>query len=177
MGSLIRRKNLASLVDAVAHRPSLDLTLAGEGPEEGALRRLADRLGAASRVRFVGHFPVGQHLDRMRELMRRAEVLCLPSHSESFGLVMTEALACGTPVVGFGPTLSEIEPLAGIDCGEAISTGTAEEIGLAIDRVLAHRWNRRRLRRAAVRAFHPRHTAHRYETLMRKLTSAKMAPA
>ncbi|MBB1252370.1 D-inositol-3-phosphate glycosyltransferase [Streptomyces alkaliterrae] len=62
-------------------------------PEE--LQKLAARLGIADLVRF--HPPVGQ--ERLADWYRAADVLVMPSHSESFGLVAIEAQACGTPVV------------------------------------------------------------------------------
>ncbi|MGP4109958.1 D-inositol-3-phosphate glycosyltransferase [Streptomyces sp. 4N509B] len=64
-----------------------------ERPE--GLQKLAARLGIADIVRF--HPPVGQA--RLADWYRAADVLVVPSHSESFGLVAAEAQACGTPVV------------------------------------------------------------------------------
>jgi glycosyltransferase involved in cell wall biosynthesis len=173
VGTLNPRKNVHSLIEAAASRPDLTLTIAGEGVREAKLRSLAEELGVASRVEFIGHFPPGEHLRRMRKLFRKAEVFCLPSTAESFGLVMTEALACGTPVAGFGPILAEIEPLLGTDCGASIWTGTPEEIGEAIDRVLERDWSRRRLRRAVLRAFHPRVAARRYVELMQSTVAER----
>lgn len=57
--------------------------------------RLADELGVADRVRFVE--PQPHHL--LSTYYRAADVVVVPSRSESFGLVALEAGACGTPVV------------------------------------------------------------------------------
>jgi D-inositol-3-phosphate glycosyltransferase len=69
------------------------------GPEGHAeLRRnhkLVVDLGLAGRVRFVD--PQPHHL--LSTFYRAADVVVVPSQSESFGLVALEAAACGTPVV------------------------------------------------------------------------------
>jgi D-inositol-3-phosphate glycosyltransferase len=59
------------------------------------LRRLAADLGVADRVAFLSARP--QH--ELAALYRAADVVLMPSHTESFGLVALEAQACGTPVV------------------------------------------------------------------------------
>ena len=56
---------------------------------------LADELGVADRVRFVP--PQPHHL--LSTYYRAADVVLVPSRSESFGLVALEAAACGVPVV------------------------------------------------------------------------------
>ena len=59
------------------------------------LQELAGSLGIADSVRFLPPQPA----DRLAQLYRAADLLCVPSHNESFGLVAVEAQACGTPVV------------------------------------------------------------------------------
>ena len=56
---------------------------------------LVDELGLGERVRFVP--PQPHHL--LSSYYRAADVVLVPSRSESFGLVALEAAACGTPVV------------------------------------------------------------------------------
>ncbi len=78
------------------------LVVAGEatpGDEAYAehLRTLAQELGVAEDVRFVGALS----RDRLAELFTAASVTVLPSHSETFGLVALESAASGTPVVGY----------------------------------------------------------------------------
>lgn len=60
-----------------------------------ALRRLAAELGVSDRVALLAPRPQPE----LAPLYRAAQVVVMPSHSESFGLVALEALACGTPVV------------------------------------------------------------------------------
>ncbi|MFI5181235.1 MAG: glycosyltransferase [Thermoanaerobaculia bacterium] len=77
---------------AAANQRSLPLTIAGFGPEEERLKRLA-----GGTVRFAGT-PTDEQL---RELYRSAEAVLMPGE-EDFGVVPVEAQACGTPVVAFG---------------------------------------------------------------------------
>jgi len=81
---------------AEAH-PGLDLVMAG--PDQvgwrPALEALAARLGIAPRVHWTG--PV--YGDAKWGAIYGAEAFVLPSHQENFGIVVAEALACGTPVL------------------------------------------------------------------------------
>ncbi|MCX5392301.1 D-inositol-3-phosphate glycosyltransferase [Streptomyces sp. NPDC006482] len=62
---------------------------------EGTVRKLAGELGVADVLRAFP--PVPQ--ERLADWYRAADVLVVPSRSESFGLVALEAQACGTPVL------------------------------------------------------------------------------
>lgn len=67
-----------------------------DGPAElERIHKLASDLGVASQVRFVD--PQPHHL--LSTYYRAADVVLVPSRSESFGLVALEAAACGVPVV------------------------------------------------------------------------------
>ena len=60
-----------------------------------ALIELASELGLGDTVRFLPP----RSRDQLVELYRAADLVAVPSHNESFGLVAIEAQACGTPVV------------------------------------------------------------------------------
>jgi len=66
----------------------------GEGPEKEALRRLADQV-APGRVRFLGF--VNQ--TELPALLHACDAFVLSSESETWGLVVNEAMACGLPAV------------------------------------------------------------------------------
>lgn len=97
----LKRADLAVEALAAMARTDARLVIMGgpSGPDgDGELARvraLADRLGVADRVRFVP--PQPHHL--LSSWYRAADVVVVPSRSESFGLVALEAAACGTPVV------------------------------------------------------------------------------
>jgi D-inositol-3-phosphate glycosyltransferase len=60
-----------------------------------ALADLASQLGVTPQVRFVPPVPRTE----LAQWYRAADLVAVPSYSESFGLVAVEAQACGTPVV------------------------------------------------------------------------------
>jgi glycosyltransferase involved in cell wall biosynthesis len=70
--------------------------VAGEGPDAARLRKLASKLGLDERVRFLGN------LDRNTTLLdcySAADVFVFASSTETQGLVLIEAMACGAPIV------------------------------------------------------------------------------
>jgi D-inositol-3-phosphate glycosyltransferase len=91
-----------ALAALARQRPDLDVELlviggaSGNGNGEPArLARLAADAGIADRVRFLA----AQPHERLATVYRAADLVLMPSWSESFGLVALEAQACGTPVV------------------------------------------------------------------------------
>jgi D-inositol-3-phosphate glycosyltransferase len=95
---------IRTVAEAVAREPegTADLQLAIVGGPSGAdvgevarLMDLATALGVADRVML---FPP-QPQERLADFYSAADVVLVPSRSESFGLVALEAQACGTPVV------------------------------------------------------------------------------
>ncbi|MDP8924957.1 MAG: glycosyltransferase family 4 protein [Chloroflexota bacterium] len=89
-------KGLSTAIDAVARLPgNVRLIVVGDGDCRAAYVAEAAGKGVADRVQFVG--AVGH--DRLPDFYRAADVTVLPSASESFGLVLAESMACGTPMV------------------------------------------------------------------------------
>jgi glycosyltransferase involved in cell wall biosynthesis len=83
---------------ARAELPGRQLAIVGPGRNESyvaQLHALAAELGITSDVVFVGGVP----LDQTVEFYRAAEAFVYPSHNETFGLPILEAMACGCPVV------------------------------------------------------------------------------
>lgn len=69
------------------------LVLCGEGPSRAEAEQLAHNYGLADRVQFVGQVP------NIADYLSVADLLLLPSQTESFGLSALEALACEVPVI------------------------------------------------------------------------------
>lgn len=93
-GVLRRIKAVDVAIRSLASLPDVHLAIAGSGPEEAALRALAERL-APGRAHFLGFL----NQTRLKEAYAAADVLCLPSRFEAWGLVVNEAVAMGIPVV------------------------------------------------------------------------------
>ncbi|MCO5326937.1 MAG: glycosyltransferase family 4 protein [Solirubrobacterales bacterium] len=169
VGSFNPRKNAAAVLRAAAATPGLSVTMQGRGPLEEELRALTSELGIGDRVEFAPFVKPKLHVGAVIEVMRSAELVCLPSFSESFGLVMIEALAAGAPVAGFGPTLREIRDSLGIDVGEPIDDPTPDNVGAAIEAIRSRSWDRERLRRAALSEFSAATVTRRYARLLRSV--------
>ena len=94
------KKGIDLLISAFAvvasNDPSLQLVIAGPDQVglQAILQRKAVELGIADRIIWPGMLTG----DLKWGAFRCAELFCLPSHQENFGIVVAEALACGLPV-------------------------------------------------------------------------------
>ena len=129
-----------------------DLVLAivgGPRSEASRLGEIAARAGLSERVRFLPPVP---H-DRMPEVYAAADVVVVPSRSESFGMVALEAQACGVPPVasavgGLRRVVSDGETGYLVPPGDA--AGVAERLAAILeDGSLAARLSRAAVRHAA----------------------------
>lgn len=119
------KKGINFLIEAVAclkdQLQGYTVNIAGEGDDRyiGELKSLAERLGVADMVHFIG----GVYGNCKWELLRNADLFVLPTHSENFGIVVAEALASGTPVITTkGTPWQELEEYK---CGWWTEVGTA----------------------------------------------------
>jgi glycosyltransferase involved in cell wall biosynthesis len=132
VGHLIARKGHDLVIGAMPALPGMDLLIAGDGPEERSLRALADRLGVADRVRFLGRLP---H-DRLREVYEAADILVLASSREGWANVLLEAMACGTPVVASN-VWGTPEVVEAPEAGELMDERSAAGIARGVRALLA----------------------------------------
>ena len=79
----------------LAEKMRLPLMLAGSGPDEARLRRLADSSS------YPVEFAISPTNDELRHYYRTARALVFLAN-EDFGIIPVEAQACGTPVLGIG---------------------------------------------------------------------------
>jgi len=102
LGRIVKEKGIEQLIHALVALPErFVLVLVGSGDLERPMRKLSERLGVASRIRWV---PQISSLE-VPMYMNALDVLVLPSRTtsrwkEQFGRVLIEAMACETPVVG-----------------------------------------------------------------------------
>ncbi|MFI1587038.1 glycosyltransferase [Streptomyces halstedii] len=140
VGRLVPGKRFDATVRAVADLPGAWLLLAGDGPEAGALRALAARLGVADRVRFAGECGEGAAPD-VPAVLAAMDVFVSASREESFGLAVVEALAAGLPVVhGACPAVEDLPSGQAPEGAVRLRSPTdpAAELTAVLRRHLAH---------------------------------------
>jgi phosphatidylinositol alpha-1,6-mannosyltransferase len=97
VGRIVPHKGVEHFVEAARYVPDAWFVIAGDGSLLDSMKRLADSMGVANRVRFLG--PVQE--ERLPEVYAACDVFALPSVSrlEAFGIVALEAMATGKPVI------------------------------------------------------------------------------
>lgn len=99
VGRLHPVKGVQYLIEAMAiiHRemPDVKLVIVGDGTERLRLEELRENLDLNGCIQFAGQVPQ----ERIPKIMHQADIFALPSLSESFGIVIIEAMAAGLPIV------------------------------------------------------------------------------
>lgn len=104
VGSYDENKGFLHLIECLPMLQKLQPTLAiqldlfGEGPLREKFNDRIKALGLAKNVQL--HSATSK--EKLAEYYRSAAIFCLPSRFETFGIVLIEALACGTPIVASG---------------------------------------------------------------------------
>lgn len=92
VGTMDQNKGMDRLIDLLSRQPALRVALVGEGPWR---EKVQQAIAGRSNVHFFG----GQTPAQLADLYQKSRCFLSLSRNESFGLVMTEAMACGTPVI------------------------------------------------------------------------------
>lgn len=173
-GYLVRRKRNETVLRALKRvlDAGIDarLLVVGDGPEEAALRTLAQELGVASRVEWLGFVPHSE----VDAVYRRADVLVTGSEHEGVPIALLEALSSGLPIVSARNqgSVSLREMGAPVFLTEV---GDDDEMSRSIVSI-AHRDGLERLadvaRAYAVERFDWRHLASRYVDIYSAVLSA-----
>lgn len=166
-GRLVPEKGPHLAIDA-ARRAGLPLVFAG--PRSDAAywaEQIEPRLGTD--VTYLGHLA---HADLARRVGQAHVALCTPRWEEPFGLVVAEALACGTPVAAFarGAMPDILDEACGVLARADDVMDLANAIGGAI------RLDRQACRRRAEQLFDSNTMTDRYEALYRKELRRASAP-
>lgn len=133
VGRLIRLKQFSVLLQAfkrLRQQIHARLVLIGRGPRRNALTEQAKELGIQDHVDFLGF------VDNPYKYIKRADVLAHPSRHEGFGLVLVEALACGTPVVATDCPGGPSDILDGGQYGPLVEVGSSKQLADAIISVI-----------------------------------------
>ncbi|MEA3502673.1 MAG: glycosyltransferase family 4 protein, partial [Actinomycetota bacterium] len=165
IGALNDWKRPDLVIEACAQL-QVPLSIVGDGPNRARLEYLA----GDGDVQFKGELPPSE----VRELLLASEALCVPSRSESFGLVYLEAAASGTPSVGHGPSISELFETVGVPCGVGVPPdATVEQVVTALREVLDHQWDHRMMHQGAIRALGPDRFAAQFVDLVTEVASSE----
>jgi endonuclease/exonuclease/phosphatase family metal-dependent hydrolase/glycosyltransferase involved in cell wall biosynthesis len=99
VGRLAPEKNLGFLADAVAayvrRQHNAHFLVVGSGPSQAEIERLFDRHRIGARLHFAGTCSGQDLVDAFHAM----DVFAFASHTETQGMVLTEAMAAGVPVV------------------------------------------------------------------------------
>jgi glycosyltransferase involved in cell wall biosynthesis len=130
------RKNTRLLIDAMpairAAIPEVRLRVVGGGPMLPNLQEQAIRLGVDESVEFVGEVNSDNAVRREFFL---ADVFCLPSLQEGFGIVFLEAMAAGLPIVAArAAAVPEVIPHG--EVAMLVPPGDSESLAGAVVRLL-----------------------------------------
>lgn len=129
VGNLIKRKNVDSLLEAKKIANSdYYLVIVGDGPLFKKLNKKVEDENIRD-VIFAGS------RDDVENIIPSCDVLILPSFSESFGLVLIEALACGKPVIG--SDVGGISEIINENVGLLVNPKKVSSISKAIDKIIS----------------------------------------
>lgn len=99
-GRLIADKNIDVLIKAIGliarDNPDISCLIIGEGPERKRLENMVHDAGLKNNVQFLGFLGSSEEVFAY---MKSSKVFAFPSTREGFGIVVTEANACGLPVI------------------------------------------------------------------------------
>lgn len=103
---LVRNKRadlcIKSMKRIIEKYPKANLCILGNGPDEKRLQKLVNWEDLGKNVKFVNknNFFIDKNVKDLKvNLMQKAWALLLPSVKEGWGMVVTEAAACGTPAI------------------------------------------------------------------------------
>jgi glycosyltransferase involved in cell wall biosynthesis len=128
-GRLHRFKGISLAIRAIEELPEWQLIVAGTGPDERRLRRLAERSRAADRIHFVGWL----RRDELWQRLARSCAFVFPSLKEGSPFAVVEAEALGVPVVALdvsgaaalarrpGSTIALVEPRSPLETAEGLA--------------------------------------------------------
>ena len=132
MARLVEGKGVDSVINALPLvSEKVHLIVAGDGPRKRALEQLVADRGVSGRVTFTGWVDE----ERKKTLLSSADIFCLPSRNDSFGMCYLEAMAYGLPVIAldWGP-IADVVPDGKV--GILVKDTSPEQVAGAIQRLL-----------------------------------------
>jgi glycosyltransferase involved in cell wall biosynthesis len=150
LGSVARLhplKQLDAAIRLLPARPDWQLALAGQGPDLARLRQLAETLGVAQRVHFIGEIAP----DQIGGFLAALDVFVFPSLAETFGLAAVEAAHAGIPVVANDlPVLREVLSVEGKPAALFVDAADTERFAATVATAVADPATREAVRQSAL---------------------------
>ncbi|XZJ82698.1 glycosyltransferase family 4 protein [Clostridium perfringens] len=148
IGRLTKQKGFDNLIKAfkiaTANLKEWNLEIVGEGEESLYLKKLISELELDDIVKIRGF------TNNIQEYLSRASIYAMSSNWEGFGLVVTEALEFGLPVVSF-KTTGPFEILNGYNCGKIVEIGDINGFALSLKELMVDYELRKNLSRNAIK--------------------------
>lgn len=132
VGNIVKAKNINLLIEAKKLlKTDCNLLIVGDGV---LLKDLKDKVAKDIKNNEIDNvYFTGARKD-VEKIIPTTDLLVLPSFTESFGLVLLEALACGKPVIG--SNIGGIKEIITEDVGLLINPNDKEDLANAIDKIL-----------------------------------------
>jgi glycosyltransferase involved in cell wall biosynthesis len=131
VGLLEKKKGVRELVEAVnkMEHNSTKLILVGQGEDQERLETKASNLGVDA------HFEGQKDRKELPSYYTIADVVVLPTHGDMWGMVLNEAMACGTPVVTTEESGAVGDLVINEDTGLVVPAQRAKRLAEALDRL------------------------------------------
>jgi len=164
VGRLIYSKNVERLLTAFSKIKDKDvkLRIIGEGELIDSLKHMSEELGIKDRVIFEGA------MDNVVPYMQKAKLLVLTSRYEGFGMVVAEAIACGTPAVAVDCPVGPSEIIINGENGYLADYENDEELVSLIDKALQKKWDYKNVSKT-VDKFSPENVLPEYINAIKKV--------
>jgi len=138
VGRLVKAKGVFDLLDAYArlkaeHRGKVGLVFVGDGSDRQELVERASKIVPGT-IQFLGFM----HREELPAAYALADGLIFPTHSDPWGLVVNEAMACGLPVIATNVAGCASDLVENGWNGFVISPGDASQLSLAMEKLASN---------------------------------------
>lgn len=134
VGSLTNGKGVNYLIESMPIvwncYPDVDLIITGDGPQRISWLELSEKFNK-NKIHFTGT----KNREEIRLELQQSKILVLPSLHEGFGVVLIEALACGTPCIA--SRVGGIPDILNENVGILVNPGNANDLADAILQLLS----------------------------------------
>lgn len=150
VGQLIERKGVKYLIEGFGkfkkEFKDVSLLIAGYGPQENGLKKLAKRKKISDVI-----FPGGVDWKESPKFYAISDVFVLPSLEEVWGLVINEAMAAGLPVIGTSVAGASADLIKQGENGFIIKSASVMEVYQALKKILTSEQERERMSKISLK--------------------------